>query len=58
MSSKQLTIPGLPAPAVVIRKRQPRRLRDRIANLEQRVTQLEAEIILLRAQLEGDKDHA
>ncbi|MBA7643616.1 hypothetical protein ES703_51347 [subsurface metagenome] len=54
MSSKQLTIPGMPPPSPP----KPKKLgtQQRIANLESHLFQLELEFTLLRIQL-GDKDH-
>ncbi|MBA7655927.1 hypothetical protein ES703_63838 [subsurface metagenome] len=56
MSSEQLVIPGLPPPAPPKPKKPS--MPQQIANLEQRVIQLEADVTLLGAQLQGDKDHA
>jgi len=53
MPNKQLTIPGMPPPSPP----KPKKLsaRQRIANFESRVLQLEVEVTLLKI---GDKDHA
>ena len=57
MADKQLTIPGLePPPAPP--KPKPANIRQQIANLQDRMLQLELEFTLLKIQLEGDKDHA
>lgn len=57
MSDKQLVIPGLELPATPKLKR-PLNLQQRVKLLEQRLTQLEIELTILRAQLDGDADHA
>jgi len=56
VADKQLAIPGLPPPAPPKPKKQS--IPQRLTELENRVTQLEADAALLRAQLAGDKDHA
>jgi len=55
MSSKQLTIPGL-EPSVPSKPKKPS-IQKQITYLEQRLIYLEAEMALLRAQLEGDEGH-
>lgn len=57
MSSKQLSIPGLPVP-VTQPKPKALNIQRRIADLQERVAALELELSLLRILMEkGDKDH-
>jgi len=51
MSDKQLEIPGLPPPAPP--KPKPLNIRQQIADLQDRVLQLELELTLLRIQAGG-----
>jgi len=55
MSSKQLTIPGMECPILPKPKKSAKQ--DRLNKLEQRATYLEADLALLSAQLDRDKDH-
>ena len=51
---RQIPIPGLEPPRP---KPKPANIRQSVKLLEQRVTQLEIELTILRIQLNGDKDH-
>ena len=56
MPNKQLSIPGLELP-VAPKPKRPLNLQQSVKLLKQRVTQLEIELTLLKAQLAGDEDH-
>ena len=56
MPDRQLAIPGLAPPAPPKQKKQS--IPESLTELEGRVTNLEADAALLRAQIEGDKEYA
>jgi hypothetical protein len=61
VSDKQMVIPGLEllVPTEPKKKTKPTTVRQRTANLERRVLELEIEVTLLQIRIEkGDKDNA